>query len=76
MKVIDLIEKLKYSPPDSPIVLSGYEGGFADVVCVKEITLTLNAHQEWFYGRHEKTAPHESNAVNAVVIVGEQRKEL
>ena len=75
MKVNDLIKKLEKFPAESRVVVAGYEDGLADVINAKEISIKLEANKEWYYGRHEETAPGESGAVMAVIIIAERRTE-
>ncbi|MDA3793080.1 MAG: hypothetical protein PF545_05445 [Elusimicrobia bacterium] len=75
MKVNDLIKKLKKLPADSQIVVTGYEGGLADVINTKEISIRRNVNKEWYYGRHEVSSSGEHGAIKAVMIVAEQRTE-
>lgn len=54
MTVKELIEQLQTLDPDLHVFVSGYEGGYEDVVSVggaKDIA--LNVHDEWYYGPHE-----------------------
>ena len=53
MTVKQLIAKLNRLNPKLQVVVRGYEGGVDDVVRIDRVKLQLNAHQEWYYGRHE-----------------------
>ena len=56
-----LLKILAPYPPNSRIVINGYEGGLRDVTQVKAIKIILNINLEWYYGPHEEidknTAP-------------------
>lgn len=53
MKVKELIESLKTQNPESLVVISGYEGGYADVDRVLLLNVVLDYNKEWYLGRHE-----------------------
>lgn len=53
MKVKELIETLLTYDQELDIVLTGYEGGVTETVKVSEEWISLNAHEEWYYGEHE-----------------------
>ena len=57
MSVADVIGKLYQHPPDTRVVMSGYEGGYDDLR-PEQITLiraALNANDSWVYGDHDAT---------------------
>lgn len=53
MKVKDLIEALLELDPEKMVVVSGYEGGFKEILDIEKISLELNRYDEWYYGPHE-----------------------
>ena len=53
MTVTQLIEALKNYPPDLPVVVSGYEGGYNDVDSFENVKIVLGYNDEWYYGSHE-----------------------
>jgi len=73
MTAPELIEKLKELPSDMRIVVAGYEGGFNDIEKLKEIPLVLNAHEEWYYGAHEKS--EIDDGVKAIVLLGRNHND-
>lgn len=56
MTVAQLIESLKNYPPDLPVVVSGYEGGYNDVDSFENIKIVRDFNKEWYYGKHEDVA--------------------
>ena len=68
MNIQELIEKLKTFPPDTMVVVRGYEEGYNDISVIKEVTLKLNAHDEWYYGQHDDSK--DANAINAIELAG------
>lgn len=55
MIVSELIEALRQQPQDLRVVVNGYEGGYGDISSnnISVVPLSLNFHQEWYYGKHE-----------------------
>ena len=72
MKVKDLLTLLSKMPADADVVAKGYEGGVDDIVNVQLVKLKRDAHDEWYYGRHEIK---EDSDIQAVFIQREERKE-
>ena len=52
MTVSELIAELQKHPPDSRVVVRGYEAGVDDVAEAKDTMVLLNIHKEWYYGCH------------------------
>jgi hypothetical protein len=55
MTIKELVAMLKDFPPDMPVIVNGYEGGYNDVsdVVSKKIVLDYNSPETWYYGSHE-----------------------
>jgi hypothetical protein len=49
----ELIEKLQQFPPETRVVVAGYEDGFNDIAWVDGLDIALNVHTEDYYGAHE-----------------------
>jgi hypothetical protein len=55
MTIQELCDRLSQFPPDTPVVVRGYEGGFNDVLNVEAVEMQLNVNAEhWYYGAHSK----------------------
>lgn len=52
MIISELIEKLKDFPPDTRVVVRGYEGGLDDVDEIEETEIYLNCRTLLGYGLH------------------------
>jgi len=59
MTVQELIEQLSKFPPDTPVVIRGYESGYNDVQEAKSQEMQLNINTIWYgaintiwYGAH------------------------
>ena len=61
MNVTQLIKKLEKLDGDSRVVVSGYEGGFQDILKIKGAYLYLNVNSEESYcGPHDTEKPDGS----------------
>lgn len=54
MTVSDLMENLRAYPPDWPVVIPGYEGGFAEIHGLIQTELLRDVNSEWYYGAHDR----------------------
>jgi hypothetical protein len=64
MKVKELIKELQKHDPEKMVVVAGYEGGYDEISGAEEIRLKLNAHTEWYYGKHEQDDKGECLAIS------------
>jgi hypothetical protein len=64
MKVKELIEELQKHDSEKMVVVAGYEGGYDEISGAGEIRLKLNAHTEWYYGKHEQDDKGECDAIS------------
>lgn len=53
MTVGQLIEKLQAYDPGLMVIVSGYEGGADEAEYAAAVKIKLDAHTEWYYGKHE-----------------------
>jgi hypothetical protein len=53
MTVGQLIETLQGYDPFLMVIVSGYEGGVDEAKQAGQVRVKLNAHNEWYYGKHE-----------------------
>lgn len=72
MTVQELINILNNCNKSLPIVVQGYEGGFDDVIGIKETRLILDANSEDYLGHHE-SAKNDINASIAIWLVSNRR---
>ena len=61
MTVSELIAQLANMPPDTPVVVCGYEGGLDDTVAVERHDIVLDYYLPDYYGRHEFAAKARDN---------------
>ena len=73
MTAEELIERLKSLPPETPVLVEGYETGFDEIVDIKaqEVVRYRNA-QEWDgeYRAADNFSQPGKGMVNAAVILG------
>jgi hypothetical protein len=72
MTIGELIQKLQQCDPNQMAVVLGYEGGFDELAVVRGLRLTLNAHEECYFGQHEEC---EAGDVAAVLLAGSDGSE-
>ncbi|MFZ2901008.1 MAG: hypothetical protein WA004_20420 [Saprospiraceae bacterium] len=70
MTIQQLTTLLSQYPPDTRVVVAGYEGGFNDITIHKIIHLELDANKEWWNGQHEEV---RSSGEPALLLAGENR---
>jgi len=63
MKVAKLIEKLMEFDGNLDVIISGYEGGFGDIVCLNETEIYRCVNDAWYYGPHEEAKYCNKNLV-------------
>ena len=52
MTIQELIKTLSQYDPNTPVVISGYEGGYNDISIIQEKTMQLNVNNKHYYGAH------------------------
>lgn len=54
MTVAEMIEALQQiENKNTPVVISGYEGGFKDITDISPLDIVLNVNTAWYYGPHD-----------------------
>ena len=71
--VAKLIDELKKLPQDLPVITSGYEGEYENVLPPKTITVKFIPDEPWYNGQFQQTEKTEPEAFRAVVIDREVR---
>ena len=73
MTAEELIEHLKLLPPETPVLVEGYETGFDDIVDLTSEQVVRYRHaQEWDgeYQQLDRFSSQETGALHAAVIRG------
>jgi len=72
MTAQELIEKLQTLPPNTKIVVRGYEDGFNDILQLKEVKIKLNPNAYTWDGEYEDST--NADAITAIDLYGENQK--
>jgi hypothetical protein len=74
MTAIELIRLLQEFPPDTKIVVRGYEDGYNDILKLRQLKIKYNPDAAWYYGVYSDSK--EEDAIHAVDIFGENPAEI
>lgn len=76
MTVKELIAALQNYPPDTRVIVMGYEEGYDDITLVKQIAIIPEEKPEWYKGRYDKAPPEKADqAEQAVLVYGRNAEE-
>ena len=68
MNASELIRKLNDLPPETQIVVRGYENGYNDITMLMNRKITINKERNWWDGEYIDSK--ETCAIYAVEIFG------
>ena len=71
--VAKLIDELKKLPQDLPVITSGYEGEYENILPPKTITVKFVPDEPWYNGQFQKTEKKGHDTFSAVAIEREVR---
>jgi len=71
MTVAELIVRLNQAPPDSKVVVRGYENGYNDVVELRSLSVRQNPEANWYDGEYELSK--STDGIEAIEIYGENK---
>jgi len=66
--VATLIEALKAFPADTPVVVSGYESGYENMMLPKLIQLEQQKENKYWDGEFQEVEQKNENTLNAVAL--------
>ena len=69
MNASELIRLLQEFPPDTKIVVRGYEDGYNDILKLRQVKIKFNPDAAWYYGIYSDS--EEAAAILAVDLFGE-----
>ncbi len=69
MTASELIRLLQEFPPDTKIVVRGYEEGYNDILKSRQVKIKYNPDAAWYYGVYSDSI--EPDAIKAVELYGE-----
>jgi len=76
MTVSELIASLQNYPPDTRVIVLGYEEGYDDITMVKQIAIMPEEKPTWYIGRYDEAPPEKADqAEQAVLVYGRNAEE-
>ena len=76
MTVKELIAALQNYPPDTRVIVLGYEDGYDDITMVKQIAILPEEKPAWYIGRFDDAPPEKAaQAEQTVLIYGRNAEE-
>ncbi len=73
MTAKELINQLQQLPPDTKILIRGYEDGYNDIRELKPRRVKPNPVAEWYYGEFADSG--DKDAIDAIELFGENKNE-
>lgn len=71
MTVAELIQQLQTLPPETKVVIRGYEDGYNDILQLKRVKIKPKVDAYWFDGEFEDSK--DTDAIDAVNLFGENK---
>ena len=71
MTAQELITQLQTLPPDTKVVIRGYEDGYNDILGLKKVKIRHKVDAYWFDGEFEDC--NDTDALDAVDLYGENK---
>lgn len=71
MTVQELINHLQNLPPETKVVVRGYEDGYNDILQLKKVKIKSKVDAYWFDGEFEDC--NDTDAIEAVNLFGENK---
>ncbi len=75
MTVNDLMTALQTYPPETRVVVLGYESGYDDITKVKEIAIVPEETPMWCKGRYDDAPPETAAQAEQVVLLYGRNEE-
>lgn len=69
MTALELIQQLQTLPPNTKIVVRGYEDGYNDILNLKPIKIKQARNIHWYLGEFEES--NDADAIPAIDLYGE-----
>lgn len=74
MTAHELIQNLQTLPPNTKVVVRGYEDGYNDILQLKPIKIKPKADAHWYDGEFENNS--DSDALDAIDLYGENQHPI
>jgi len=74
MTAQQLIQHLQNLPPETKIVIRGYEDGYNDILELKRVKIKTKENDYWFEGEYEIS--DDADATDAIDLFGENKDPI
>lgn len=74
MTAQELIQHLQTLPPNTKVVVRGYEGGYNDILRLKQVKIKPKADAHWYDGEYEDSI--DVGAILAVDLYGDNQNPV
>lgn len=71
MTVAELLKQLQSFPPDTKVVVRGYENGYNDILKFRVQKIKPNPTTHWFDGEYEES--DDADAIDSIDLYGENQ---
>lgn len=71
MTVQELIQQLETLPPDTKVVVRGYEDGYNDILQLKLVKIKSNENAHWYEGEYDDS--NDEADIDAVNLFGHNK---
>ncbi len=71
MNVLELIHHLQTLPPETKVVVRGYEDGYNDILQLKQVKIKISTKTFWWNGEYQESS--DADAIGAVELYGENQ---
>jgi hypothetical protein len=69
MKAAELIQHLQSLPPDTKIIVRGYEDGYNDILKIRNVKIKPNQDAHWYDGEYKDS--DDPDAIVAADLFGD-----
>ncbi len=69
MTAQELIQHLQTLPPETKIVVRGYEDGYNDILQLKAVKIKIKVDAHWYDGEYEQST--DADAIDAIDLYGD-----
>ena len=71
MTAQELINHLQNLPPETKVVVRGYEDGYNDIQELRSVRIKPNENSHWYDGKYEDSK--DDDAIDAIDLFGENK---
>lgn len=71
MTAQELINHLQNLPPETKVVIRGYEDGYNDILELRSVKIKPNENSHWYDGEYEDSK--DDDAIDVIDLFGENK---